>query len=68
MDNYTSVLFIIRGDKTEVYQNGLPIGYHEAGAFVRLQHKLPNGAFKPAYMDLDAIRTAIDVSLAIDNR
>ena len=43
MQNYLSILIIKRGEKTEIYKNGLSIGEINAGAFKVHERIMPNG-------------------------
>lgn len=43
MQTYLSILIIKRGEKTEIYKNGLPIREINAGAFKAHERVMPNG-------------------------
>jgi len=64
-DNYTSVLFCIRDNGTEIYQNGLPVGVvKNAFNFIPHGHELPDGTKKPVKVDRVAVLQVIHAATA----
>ncbi len=63
-DNYTSVLFCIRDNGTEIYQNGLPIGTYTNEGIYR-PHVTVNptdGSERVSKVDCNAMLHAINAS------
>lgn len=64
-DNYTSILFCIRDNGTEIYQNGLPVGMVKNVTFKPHSHELPDGTRKPVKVDYVAILHAINAATSV---
>ncbi len=58
-DNYVSVLFCIRDNGTEIYQNGLPVGtYSNGGVYKPHVTRNPDGSERVSRVDLLAMLEA----------